>query len=89
MRLLVVEDDERIADSVRMGLEMEGYAVDVEHDGEGGYLSASAEEYDIIVTDIMMPVLDGFAMIRKLREAGVKTTIIALTANMQNQDLVS
>ncbi len=88
MRILVVEDDTRIADSVKMGLEMEGYAVDVEHDGENGYLSATAEEYDIIVTDIMMPVLDGFAMIRKLREAGVKTPIIALTAKTQNQDVV-
>jgi DNA-binding response OmpR family regulator len=89
MRILVVEDDERIADSVRMGLEMEGYAVDVEHDGENGFLSATAEDYDLIVTDIMMPVMDGFAMIRKLREAGVKTPIIALTAKTQNQDVVS
>lgn len=89
MRILVVEDDTRIADSVKMGLEMEGYAVDVEHDGENGFLSATAEDYDLIVTDIMMPVMDGFAMIRKLREAGVKTPIIALTAKTQNQDVVS
>lgn len=88
MRILVVEDDTRIADSVKMGLEMEGYAIDIEHDGESGYLSATAEEYDIIVTDIMMPVLDGFAMIRKLREADVATPIIALTAKTQSKDVV-
>ena len=55
MKILVVDDEVRIAEAIKQGLELDGYAVDVEHDGEDGYNAARADEYDVIVLDVMMP----------------------------------
>ena len=52
MKILVVDDEARIAEAIKQGLELDGYAVDVEHDGEDGYNAARADEYDVIVLDI-------------------------------------
>lgn len=88
MRILVVEDERIIANTIKEGLEQDGYAVDVAYDGEDGYNTASADEYDVIISDVMMPEMDGFAMVKKLREDGNKTPILMLTAKSQETDVV-
>ncbi len=90
MKLLVIEDEHRIAQAIKEGLEEEGYAVDVEHDGEGGYNSASAapDEYDVILLDVMMPKLNGYEVAAKLRSEGNHTPILMLTAKDQERDII-
>lgn len=89
MRVLVVEDEHRIAQALREGLEQEGYAVDVAFDGETGLNTAEAEEYDVIVMDVMMPKLNGIEVCRALRQAENHTPILLLTAKSQSKDVVS
>lgn len=88
MRILVVEDEHRIANSIKKGFEQEGYAVDVAYDGEAGYDLAATEEYDIMVLDLMLPLMDGIAMTKELRKNKVHTPILILTAKGQIQDKV-
>lgn len=88
MKILVVDDEVRIARAIKQGLEQEGYAVDMAHDGEDGYSSARADEYDVIILDVMMPEMNGFEVARKLRADGDKTPILILTAKDQNRDIV-
>ena len=71
MRILVIEDDHKIANTLRRGLEQENYAVDIEYDGENGYNAASTTNYDLIVLDRMLPHMDGTHICKKLT---VKTT---------------
>ena len=89
MKILVVDDEIRIAKAIKQGLEQDGYAVDLAHDGEDGYNAAHADEYDCIVLDVMMPVMNGFEVAKKLREDGDKTPILMLTAKDQSRDIVS
>ena len=88
MKILVVDDEKRIAKSIKQGLEMDGYAVDIEHDGEDGYNAARADDYDLIILDVMMPIMNGFEVAKKLRVDGNKTSILMLTAKDQNKDIV-
>ncbi|MBA3311225.1 MAG: response regulator transcription factor [Nocardioidaceae bacterium] len=80
MRVLVVDDDKSLADALRRGLEKEGFAVDVAHDGTDGVWLATENSYDVIVLDVMLPGLDGHDVCRKLREAADWTPILMLTA---------
>lgn len=80
MRVLVVEDEVSLAEVVRRGLNREGFVVDVMHDGPDGLWAASETAYDVIVLDIMLPNLDGYQVIARLREAGVWTPVLMLTA---------
>ena len=80
MRVLVVEDDRRLAASLRRSLIESRMAVDVAHDGEEGLAAASSTPYDVIVLDIMLPRLDGLEVTRRLRENRVETPILMLTA---------
>jgi DNA-binding response OmpR family regulator len=80
MRILVIEDDKRLAATLRRGLEAEGFSVDNALDGEEGFWLASENQYDGIVLDIMLPKLNGFQVCAKLREAGIWTPILMLTA---------
>lgn len=89
MRILVVEDSETIASAIKEGLEQEGYAVDVEHDGESGFRTALYEPYDVIVLDVMLPSKDGVTVCRELRENKVTTPVLMLTAKTQNGDVVT
>lgn len=89
MKILVVEDEHRIAQALKQGLSDEGYAVDVAYDGDEGLRSAQADEYDLIIMDVMMPVMDGVQASKKLREAGNHTPILMLTAKSQARDIVS
>ncbi len=88
MKILVVEDERTIAHAIKEGLEQDGYAVDVAYDGEEGYDSASADEYDLIVSDVMMPELDGLGMVAKLRADGFKSPVLLLTAKGHENDIV-
>ncbi|MET7333414.1 response regulator transcription factor [Nonomuraea sp. NPDC005650] len=80
MRVLLVEDEERLADLVKGGLAGEGFAVDVAHDGRDGLWMATENTYDVIVLDVMLPRMNGYAVCAKLREAGDWTPIMMLTA---------
>lgn len=88
MRILVVEDEHRIAQAIKQGLEQEAYAVDLCFDGEDGLRTASAEDYDVILLDVMMPGMDGVTVCRSLREQGIHTPILLLTAKDQSHDIV-
>src|ERR671924_2280272 len=80
MRVLLVEDETRLANAVRRGLEAEGFSVDVAADGKDGFWRASEGRYDAIVLDIMLPGMNGFKVCSALREAGHWTPILMLTA---------
>ena len=89
MRILVVEDEHRIANSIKKGLEQEKYAVDVAYTGDDGYDMAASEDYDLIILDLMLPGMDGMQICKKLREEKNHTPILILTAKGQVQDKVS
>ncbi len=89
MRLLVVEDEHKIANSIKKGLEQESYAVDVAFDGEAGYELASTEEFDVIILDLMLPKLDGIEICRRLREINIHIPILMLTAKAELDDKVN
>jgi two-component system OmpR family response regulator len=80
MRLLVVEDDRRIADSVAKGLSQAGFAVDLAADGKTGLARALETDYAAAVVDLMLPGLDGLALIERLRRGGAKLPVIILSA---------
>lgn len=89
MKILVVEDDAHLADVVRRGLAESGHVVDTESDGEAGEMAARGGTYDAIILDVMLPFKDGFAVARSLRDAGVHTPILMLTARDTSDDAVS
>lgn len=80
MRILVIEDDQKVAGFIRKGLTEEHYAVDVVHDGEDGVFWGAENEYDLILLDIMLPKKDGRSVCRELRAKGIVTPIMMLTA---------
>ncbi|WP_405730443.1 response regulator transcription factor [Streptomyces sp. NBC_01537] len=80
MRILVVEDDRRLAELLRRGLTGEGYAVDLAYDGAQGLDLALENAYDTIVLDLMLPRLNGYRLCARLREAGIWTPVLMLTA---------
>lgn len=80
MRILLVDDERRLADGVRRGLEAEGMVVDVAHDGATGLDMASDADYDVIVLDVMMPGLNGYRVCQALRADGDHTPVLFLTA---------
>lgn len=86
MRVLVVEDEARLAETVRRGLTAEGFNVDVFGNGEDGLWAATETAYDVIVLDIMLPKLNGYKVIEQLRERGVWTPVLMLTAKDGDYD---
>ncbi|HCH34346.1 TPA: DNA-binding response regulator [Candidatus Saccharibacteria bacterium] len=88
MKILLVEDEHRIARAIKEGLMNEGYAVDLEYDGEAGYLAASAGEYDLILLDVMLPKRNGIEVCTQLRGDEDHTPIVMLTAKDQPEDIV-
>lgn len=88
MRILVVEDEHRIATSIKKGLEQEKYAVDVAFDGETGLDMALSEEFDVLILDRMLPGMDGLEICKVLRREGVHTPVLMLTARGSVSDKV-
>ncbi len=89
MRILIIEDEHKIANSLKRGLEQESFAVDLAFDGEEGFDLASDEEYSVILLDLMLPGMDGLTVCKKLRELGNHTPILMLTAKGELGDKVS
>jgi len=88
MRILVVEDDKKVASFLGKGLREEGYSVDVTHEGADGMLKASVNEYDLLLLDVMLPGKTGFEIVRGLRARESTVPILMLTARDDRQDIV-
>jgi two-component system, OmpR family, response regulator len=80
MKLLLVEDDKKIATAVKRGLEAEGFAVEVAFDGQDGLWRATEGAYDLLILDILLPGRNGYQICAELRAAGIWTPILMLTA---------
>jgi DNA-binding response OmpR family regulator len=88
MRILLIEDEKYIALAVAKVLKKNNYAVDLAHDGEYGLDCALTGVYDVIAIDIMLPKLDGFSVLQKVRENNIKVPVILLTAKSGNEDKI-
>ena len=88
MRILIIEDEKKIADFIKRGLKEEGYAADVAYDGENGYFLAKTNDYDLILLDLLIPKIDGITLCRRLKEEKILTPIIMLTAKDTVKDKV-
>lgn len=88
MRILIVEDEHKIANSIKQGLEQENFAVDVSYTGTEGYDMAMTEEYDLIILDLMLPGMDGMEICKNLRKGNIHTPVIMLTARGDIRDKV-
>lgn len=89
MRLLIVEDDDRLADVLRRGLHEQGHVVDVAGDGASGGMLASDGDYDAIVLDLNLPQKDGLEVLRALRNQGIATPIVIATSRDETDDVVA
>ncbi len=88
MRLLLVEDEPRVAHFISKGLREQSYAVDVSADGEDALYRVAISDYDVIILDVMLPKKDGFAVCSELRQQGIRTPVIMLTARDDVDDRV-
>lgn len=88
MRILVIEDERRLANIIKKGLVEDGFAVDLAFDGEDGQYMAESEPYDLIILDLMLPKIDGLTICRNLRKINLKTPILILTAKTSIDDRV-
>jgi len=89
MRILVVEDEKKVASFIQRGLEGEGFQVDIAGDGEEGVAIAGRNSYDLILMDVMLPKMDGLTAIRELRAANIATPVLCLTAKDAVEDIVA
>ena len=87
MRVLVVEDEVRLAETIRRGLVSEGFVVDVEPRGDDAFHTATSDEFDAIILDIMLPGKNGYELVRELRALGVWTPVLMLSAKDGEYDL--
>lgn len=88
MKVLVVEDEHKIANSIKKGLEQENFTVNIAYDGEEGYDLASSENHDVIILDLMLPKMTGIEVCKKLRKDGNHTPVLILTAKGEIRDKV-
>ena len=88
MKVLVIEDEVKIANSLKLGLEQESYAVDVAYDGNEGYDLAATENYDVILLDLMLPGMDGMEICEALRKENIHSPILMLTARGETENKV-
>ncbi|MFH1051774.1 MAG: response regulator transcription factor [bacterium] len=88
MRILVIEDERKVANFIKHGLEEERYIVDTAYDGNTGLNMAINNQFDAILLDVMLPGKDGFVVLKELREAGILTPILVLTARGSTDDRV-
>ncbi len=88
MRLLVVEDESKVASFIKKGLEEEGYAVDLASDGKGGLTLALDGVHDLIILDMNLPRMDGLVVLQKLRKKGATTPVLLLTVRATIEDKV-
>jgi DNA-binding response OmpR family regulator len=89
MRILLVEDELKLAHAIKRALELQKYAVDLSNNGKEGLDLAIGEEYSLLLLDVMLPEIDGIEICRKVRESGIHTPIMLLTAKGQIKDKVT
>ncbi|MFN4112101.1 MAG: response regulator transcription factor [Ignavibacteria bacterium] len=89
MRILVVEDEKKVASFIKKGLEEEYYTVDVAYDGKEGLRFALSDEYDLVVLDLMLPFKDGISILREIRNEKISTPVLILTARSSVTDKVT
>ena len=88
MRILIVEDEKKMASFIERGLKEEGYAVDTASDGEQGWEYVSTNDYDVVILDWMLPKMNGLALCAKIRQAGNRTPVLMLTARDAVEDKI-
>ena len=88
MRILVVEDDKGTARFIQKGLSEEGFITDVVSGGEEGMFMATTEIYDLIIMDVMLPEINGFEVLKGIRQKGVSTPVLFLTAKDEKEDII-
>lgn len=89
MRVLVVEDEHKIAASIKKGLEQERFAVDIAYTGNDGLDLATTEDYDLVILDRLLPQIDGIEICKKLRRENIHTPVLMLTAKGQTEDKIA
>lgn len=89
MRVLIIEDERRLANVVKKGLVEDGFAVDIAYDGEEGKYLAQSEDYDIVILDISLPKINGLTICKDLRSKNIKTPVLMLTAKSTLEDKVA
>ena len=89
MKILVVEDEKKVAGFIKRGLEEDNYEVIVTHDGADGFKQALENDFSLIVLDVMLPKMDGLMIVKELRAAGKRTPVLMLTARDTTDDIVS
>lgn len=89
MRILIVEDEKKMASFIRKALQAEGFAADVLHEGSGVLAAASATPFDVIILDIMLPGRDGLSVLRQLRENDIRSAVLLLTARGEASERVT
>lgn len=88
MKVLLVEDESKVAHFVSKGLEEEGYNVDVAYDGKKGLDLVTASTYDIVLLDLMIPEIDGIELLKRMRASGIDTPVLIITAKSSKEDVV-
>lgn len=88
MKILLVEDEKKVASFIKRGLEEEYYTVDVANDGKAGLNLASGQEYDLMILDIMLPFIDGVTLLKEIRKLKISTPVLLLTAKHSIEDKV-
>lgn len=88
MKLLIVEDEHKIANSIKQGLEQENFVIDIVYDGVTGFDLAMSEEYDLLILDRLLPGIEGVEIVKKIRKENIHTPILLLTAKGQIDDRV-
>lgn len=88
MKILVVEDEKKVASFLKKGLEQEYYTVDLAFDGRTGLDRSLTEEYDMIILDIMLPIMDGISLLKEIRNSKIETPVLMLTAKGATEDKV-
>ncbi|HIJ87275.1 MAG TPA: response regulator transcription factor [Desulfuromonadales bacterium] len=89
MKILIVEDEKKVASFIKRGLEDDSYQVTLSHDGVDGLKRASSGEFDLIILDCMLPKKDGVTVLQELREAGSQVPVLLLTAKTETRDIVT
>lgn len=89
MKILIVEDEKKVASFIKRGLEDDSYQVTVSNDGADGLKRASSGEFDLVILDRMLPKKDGLTVVHELREAGIQVPVLLLTAKAETEDVVS
>jgi heavy metal response regulator len=88
MRILIIEDEKKVASFIKKGLEEEYFVADIAGDGKEGLKLATSEEYDVIIMDIMLPYMDGITLIKEIRKREIVTPVLMLTVNDSIKDKV-